>query len=144
MTPTPPVPQLHTADPSGACTAPDASPPGVPGATSPDATAPGVPDTAPDTASGRAAVHAAATSPYGAADPHRQDEAVDLRLAGPALAAWGAAALALGWSGGSVAAACAMAVALAAIGVAGAARRPERRVAGALVALAAVLLGAVA
>ncbi|MEU7225979.1 ComEC/Rec2 family competence protein [Streptomyces chrestomyceticus] len=92
----------------------------------------------------RTAVHAAASSPYGAADPRRPDEAADLRLAGPAAAAWGAAALALGWSGGSVATACAVAVVLAALVTVVAVRRPRPRVTGALVALAAVLLGAVA
>ncbi|MFH9420853.1 ComEC/Rec2 family competence protein [Streptomyces sp. NPDC017529] len=92
----------------------------------------------------RAAVHAAASSPYGAADPRPEGTAVDLRLAGPALAAWGAAALALGWSGGAVAAGCAVAGALAALVALGAARRPDRRTAGVLVALAAVLLSAAA
>ncbi|MEU4199318.1 ComEC/Rec2 family competence protein [Streptomyces sp. NPDC039022] len=109
---------------------------------------PSGPRTAPGATPGRTAdrtaVHAAASSPYGAADPRRPDEAVDLRLAGPAAAAWGAAALALGWSGGSVAMVCAAAVVLAAVVVVAAVRRPRRRAAGASVALAAVLLGAVA
>ncbi|GAA2088887.1 ComEC/Rec2 family competence protein [Streptomyces albiaxialis] len=46
----------------------------------------------------RAAVHAAAPRPLGAADP-RQGGPRDLRLVPPALAAWGAAAVALGVSG---------------------------------------------
>ncbi|MFH8343838.1 ComEC/Rec2 family competence protein [Streptomyces sp. NPDC018045] len=151
------------ADTSGAATLDSA----VPDAATPDSTVPGItplgittsdtatPNTAvPDTATsdlatshtttGRSPLHAAASSPYGSADPRRPDEAVDLRLVGPASAAWGAAALALGWSGGSVAAAGAGAAALAAIVVVVAVRRPERRTAGALIALAAVLLGAVA
>ncbi|MEV5592464.1 ComEC/Rec2 family competence protein [Streptomyces sp. NPDC052496] len=103
-----------------------------------------VPDAGTCTATDRSAIHATAASPYGAADPRQPDPIIDLRLAGPALAAWGAAALALGWSGGSVAGACAAAVVLAAIAVVVAVRRPERRSAGALIALAAVLLGAVA
>ncbi|MFD7661437.1 ComEC/Rec2 family competence protein [Streptomyces sp. NPDC059788] len=92
----------------------------------------------------RTAVHEAASSPYGAADPRRESEVVDLRLVGPALAAWGAAALALGWSGGAVAVACAAAAVFAAIGMVAVARRPDRRGAGVLVALAAALLSAVA
>ncbi|MEE1753445.1 ComEC/Rec2 family competence protein [Streptomyces sp. SP18CS02] len=54
----------------------------------------------------RAAVHAASGHRLGAADP-RQDGPADLRLVGPALAAWGAAALALGapapWTAAAVA-----------------------------------------
>ncbi|MFF3270523.1 ComEC/Rec2 family competence protein [Streptomyces chrestomyceticus] len=110
----------------------------------PGTTADRTTDRATDRTTDRSAVHAAASSPYGAADPRRPDETVDLRLAGPAAAAWGAAALALGWSGGSVAAACAMAVVLAALAVVVAVRRPRPWATGALVALAAVLLGAVA
>ncbi len=91
----------------------------------------------------RTPIHATASSPYGAADP-RRDEGVDLRLVGPALAAWGAAALALGWSGGAVAEVCVVAVVVAGLVVLGAVRRPDRRIAGALVALAAILLSAVA
>ncbi|TDF45325.1 ComEC/Rec2 family competence protein [Streptomyces sp. WAC05374] len=44
-------------------------------------------------------VHTASGTPPGAADPRREGPA-DLRLVGPALAAWGAAALALGAPGG--------------------------------------------
>ncbi|MEV0371950.1 ComEC/Rec2 family competence protein [Streptomyces sp. NPDC050636] len=74
---------------------------------------------------GRATVHASAASPYGASDPHQEGPA-DLRLVAPALAAWAAAAIALGAPGGGVAVACAVAVVLAVLvwGVAG--RRAER------------------
>ncbi|OKK07906.1 hypothetical protein AMK26_02295 [Streptomyces sp. CB03234] len=46
----------------------------------------------------RPAVHAASGSPLGAADP-RQEGPADVRLVGPALAAWAAAALAIGAPG---------------------------------------------
>ncbi|MGW2632052.1 ComEC/Rec2 family competence protein [Streptomyces chattanoogensis] len=97
----------------------------------------------------RAPAHASAGSPYGDPDPHEEGPA-DLRLVGPALAAWGAAAMGLGTPGGVVAVACAGAVALAvlALRVAVVRRRgapsPRRRSAGAFVALAAVLLCAAA
>ncbi|MEU5300609.1 ComEC/Rec2 family competence protein [Streptomyces noursei] len=86
---------------------------------------------------------------YGRADAH-QDGPADLRLVGPAGAAWAAAAVALGAPGGMVAAGCAMAVALAALALWRARSKGGRsargndaapgRSAGALVALAAVLL----
>lgn len=104
---------------------------------------------------GRTAVHTAAASPYGTADP-RQEGPADLRLVAPAMAAWGAAAVALGAPAGVVATGCALAVALAVPALWAAVRRrrtegPETadgsrtggayvRSAGALVALAAVLL----
>ncbi|MFD9867914.1 MBL fold metallo-hydrolase, partial [Streptomyces niveus] len=60
----------------------------------------------------RAAVHAAAGHPLGAADP-RQEGPADLRLVPPALAAWAAAALATGapgdWTAGAVLAGLALA-----------------------------------
>ncbi|MFH8571215.1 ComEC/Rec2 family competence protein [Streptomyces sp. NPDC017993] len=59
-------------------------------------------------------MHASAASPHGASDP-RQEGAADLRLVAPALAAWAAAAIALGAPGGAVAAVCAVAVVLAAV-----------------------------
>lgn len=62
----------------------------------------------------RPAVHAVAPSPHGASDPH-QDGPADLRLVAPALAAWAAAAIALGLPGDSVAVACGVAVVLAAV-----------------------------
>ncbi|WEB42630.1 ComEC/Rec2 family competence protein [Streptomyces yunnanensis] len=90
---------------------------------------------------------------YGRADAHR-DGPADLRLVGPAGAAWAAAAAALGAPGGMVAAGCAMAVALAALALWRARAKGGRaargydsapgRSAGALVALAAVLLCAAA
>ncbi|WFB09635.1 ComEC/Rec2 family competence protein [Streptomyces sp. LX-29] len=63
-------------------------------------------------AGARAAVHSAAASPLGASDP-RQEGPADLRLVPPALAAWGAAALALGMPGVVVAIGCAGAVLVA-------------------------------
>ncbi|GAU69986.1 integral membrane protein MviN [Streptomyces sp. NBRC 110611] len=63
--------------------------------------------------SAQAPAHATAVSPHGASDP-QQDGPVDLRLVVPALAAWAAAALALGAPGGGVAVACGVAVVLAA------------------------------
>ncbi|UQA95435.1 ComEC/Rec2 family competence protein [Streptomyces halobius] len=72
----------------------------------------------------RATVHASATSPYGASDP-RQEGPVDLRLIAPALAAWAAAAIALGAPGGGIAVACAVAVVLAAVAWRVARRRAE-------------------
>lgn len=60
----------------------------------------------------RAAVHATAGHPLGAADP-RQEGPADLRLVPPALAAWAAAALATGapgdWTAGAVVAGLALA-----------------------------------
>ncbi|GAA2433418.1 ComEC/Rec2 family competence protein [Streptomyces lavendulocolor] len=60
----------------------------------------------------RPAVHAASGTPLGAADP-RQEGPVDVRLAGPAVAAWAAAACALGAPGGWTAAGVALCVAVA-------------------------------
>ncbi|MEU8682617.1 ComEC/Rec2 family competence protein [Streptomyces sp. NPDC048611] len=75
----------------------------------------------------RATVHATAASPHGASDPHQEGPA-DLRLVAPALAAWAAAAIALGVPGGGVAAACGVAVVLAVVTlrVAVVRRRAER------------------
>jgi competence protein ComEC len=53
----------------------------------------GIAEAGPGPGPGRAAVHAGAASPLGAAEP-RQEGPPDLRLVGPALAAWAAAALA--------------------------------------------------
>ncbi|WP_308401947.1 ComEC/Rec2 family competence protein [Streptomyces sp. RKAG293] len=58
----------------------------------------------------RSAVHASAASPLGASNPHQEGPA-DLRLVPPALAAWFAAALALGMPG-EVAAWCAVVTAV--------------------------------
>ncbi|MFI9046469.1 ComEC/Rec2 family competence protein [Streptomyces sp. NPDC053427] len=96
----------------------------------------------------RAPVHSAAESSYGHSDPHQEGPA-DLRLVGPALAAWGAAAAGLGAPGGVVAAACAGAAVLAVIALRVAvmrrgARSSRRWSPGAFVALAAVLLCAAA
>ncbi|MCB5906771.1 ComEC/Rec2 family competence protein [Streptomyces pinistramenti] len=113
----------------------------------------------------RATVHAAAASPHGASDP-RQEGPADLRIVAPALAAWVAAAVALGAPGAVVASACAVAVVLAAVALRRAAGRrraepepapetsptssghhrlaPRPWSAGSLVAAAAVLLCAVA
>lgn len=63
---------------------------------------------------GRAAVHAAATHPLGAAAPRRAGPA-DLRLLPPALGAWGGAALALGVSGRTAATGVAVGCVLAAV-----------------------------
>lgn len=63
----------------------------------------------------RAAVHAASGHRLGAADP-RQEGPADLRLVGPALAAWAAAALAIavpGWWAFCVTAVCLCAAAVA-------------------------------
>ncbi|MGW8975402.1 ComEC/Rec2 family competence protein [Streptomyces platensis] len=75
----------------------------------------------------RATVHATAASPHGASDPHQEGPA-DLRLVGPALAAWAAAAIGLGVPGGGVAVACGVAVVLAVFALRGAVvrRRAER------------------
>ncbi|MCX4634347.1 ComEC/Rec2 family competence protein [Streptomyces platensis] len=75
----------------------------------------------------RATVHATATSPHGASDPHQEGPA-DLRLVAPALAAWAAAAIGLGVPGGGVAVACGVAVVLAVFALRGAVvrRRTER------------------
>ncbi|WP_369356683.1 ComEC/Rec2 family competence protein [Streptomyces sp. cg2] len=90
-----------------------------------------------------------------------QDGPADLRLVGPAVAAWAAAAVALGAPGGAVAVGCIVAVVLAGLVLWWARALPERpdasappaamaggllggRSAGALVALAAVLLCAAA
>ncbi|MFG3116446.1 ComEC/Rec2 family competence protein [Streptomyces sp. NPDC048197] len=77
--------------------------------------------------SARPSVHATAPSPRGASDP-QQEGPPDLRLAGPALAAWAAAAIGLGASDGGVAVACAVGVVLAALAlwVAVLRRRAER------------------
>lgn len=72
----------------------------------------------------RAPVHAAADSPRGASAP-RQEGPADLRLVPPALAAWLAAALALGASGRTVALACAGAC-LAAAALLWATHHPRR------------------
>ncbi|MFD8865893.1 ComEC/Rec2 family competence protein [Streptomyces sp. NPDC059590] len=72
----------------------------------------------------RAPVHAAADSPRGASAP-RQEGPADLRLVPPALAAWLAAALALGASGRAVALACAGAF-LAAAALLWATHHPRR------------------
>ncbi|MEC4014810.1 ComEC/Rec2 family competence protein [Streptomyces sp. H27-D2] len=66
---------------------------------------PVIPSPTPAHTPARIAVHAAADSPRGASDP-RQESPPDLRLVPLALAAWAAAALALGASGGAVAVAC--------------------------------------
>ena len=90
----------------------------------------------------RAAVHAAAASPRGASDP-RQEGPADLRLVPPALAAWAAAAIALGAPGRPVAVVCAGACLAAAVLLYVTRRRratqgrTRRRTAG---AVAAVLL----
>ncbi|KOG48890.1 hypothetical protein ADK74_06625, partial [Streptomyces decoyicus] len=75
----------------------------------------------------RATVHAAATSPRGASDPHQEGPA-DLRLVAPALAAWTGAVISLGAPGGGVTVACCGAVGLAvfALRVAVVRRRAER------------------
>jgi competence protein ComEC len=94
------------------------------------------------TARPRAAVHAAAASPRGASHP-RQEGPADLRLVPPALAAWAAAAIAVGTPGRTVAVACAGACLAAAVLLYAARRRravmgrARRRTAG---AVAAVLL----
>ncbi|MFE2159826.1 ComEC/Rec2 family competence protein [Streptomyces lydicus] len=77
--------------------------------------------------SARATVHATAASAHGASEP-RQEGPADLRLVAPALAAWAAAAVALGAPGGVVAVACGAAVVLAALAlrVAVVRRRAER------------------
>ncbi|QIQ04876.1 ComEC/Rec2 family competence protein [Streptomyces liangshanensis] len=98
----------------------------------------------------RPAVHVAAGNPLGASDP-RQEGPTDLRLVPPALAAWGAAALALGAEGSWTAAGvlvCLLAAGLTLTGVAvrGTAARGALRWVGVGwgrlngVALAAVLL----
>ncbi|MFC4035492.1 ComEC/Rec2 family competence protein [Streptomyces polygonati] len=81
----------------------------------------------------RAAVHAAAASPLGASNP-RQEGPVDLRLVGPALAAWAAAAVG----------ATAWAVALVAGGLVVASLVMWRRPGVRLAVLATVLCGAAA
>ncbi|MFJ9851739.1 ComEC/Rec2 family competence protein [Streptomyces sp. NPDC101150] len=96
----------------------------------------------------RPPVHSSAQSPYGHSEPYQEGPA-DLRLVGPALAAWGAAAAGLGAPGGAVVAACAGAVVLAVIAlrvavVRRSAQSSRRWSPGAFVALAAVLLCAVA
>ncbi|MFE1763314.1 ComEC/Rec2 family competence protein [Streptomyces angustmyceticus] len=119
----------------------------------------------------RTTVHATAPSPHGSSDPHQEGPA-DLRLVGPALAAWAGAVISLGVPGGGVAAVCGVAVALALVawrmavvrrraeGCASAGderpdttrpgpprlrlRSPRRWSSGAFLALAAVLLCAVA
>ncbi|EFL26166.1 putative integral membrane protein [Streptomyces himastatinicus ATCC 53653] len=103
------------------------------------------------TARPRAPVHAAAASPRGASDP-RQEGPADLRLVPPALAAWAAAAVALGTPGRTVAAVCAGAFLAAAVLLyvtrrrRAAMGRTQRRTAGALAAvlLCAATAGAVA
>lgn len=77
-------------------------------------------------ATGRSAVHVAAPGALGAAHP-RQERPADLRLVPPALAAWAAAAVALGLPG-TVAAAGVTACAAAAGVLFAAARRGRRRV----------------
>ncbi|AQU68776.1 ComEC/Rec2 family competence protein [Streptomyces niveus] len=74
----------------------------------------------------RAAVHAAAGHPLGAADP-RQEGPADLRLVPPALAAWAAAALATGAPGDWTAAAVLVGLALAGVLLMRAAVVPIRR-----------------
>lgn len=87
-------------------------------------------------------MHAAAASPLGASNP-RVEGPADLRLVGPALAAWGAAAVAPRVSGGGAAAALlAVAVGAAVLAVAAGSARVGRGLARA--ALASVLCAAVA
>ncbi|MFH8979780.1 ComEC/Rec2 family competence protein [Streptomyces varsoviensis] len=73
----------------------------------------------------RLAVHAAARSPHGAANP-RQEGPPDLRLILPALATWAAAALALTAPGTTVAVACAIATLAAVLLLLTARRRAAR------------------
>uniref|UniRef100_UPI003D71CBD0 ComEC/Rec2 family competence protein n=1 Tax=Streptomyces cucumeris TaxID=2962890 RepID=UPI003D71CBD0 len=73
----------------------------------------------------RAAVHAAAASPRGAAEP-RQEGPPDLRLVPPALTAWAAAGIALGTPGGTVAVGCSVACLVAGVLLLRARRRAPR------------------
>ncbi|WP_167828499.1 ComEC/Rec2 family competence protein [Streptomyces palmae] len=99
-------------------------------------------------------MHAAADSPLGASNPHREGP-TDLRLVPPALAAWGAAALALGAPGAVTATVCAGAVVLAlallwqvrrggSTAPSASVRAPGRRRGGNLAAIAMTLLCAAA
>lgn len=91
---------------------------------------------------GRHPVHAASGHPLGAARP-RQELPADLRLVAPALAAWGAAALAPGLPPALAAAAVTVCLAAAAA-VSGTAAAARRRGRAPRVTLAAVLLCAAA
>ncbi|MCZ4121409.1 ComEC/Rec2 family competence protein [Streptomyces sp. H39-S7] len=88
----------------------------------------------------RSAVHAAAASPLGAADP-RQEGPTDLRLVPPALAAWLASAVALGMPGGAAAWTAVVTAVLGAVLLVAGRGRPA---AGPAVATATALLCAAA